>query len=136
MRTELLYQTDSYARSFDGRVVDVTDHGVVLDRSLFYPRGGGQMADHGTLEAYRERFRVIAVEKRGDEVLHTVERSASSAGCAPVRGTIDWEHRYRMMRTQTALHVLCGVIFQGCRGGVTGNRCIRIELVWISRWRT
>lgn len=121
MPTELLYQTDSYTKSFDGRVVDVADHGVVLDRTVFYPRGGGQMADQGWLEAYRERFRVIAVEKRGDEVLHTIDGPLPALG-ARVHGTIDWDHRYRMMRTHTALHVLCGVIFQRYGAVVTGNQ--------------
>jgi misacylated tRNA(Ala) deacylase len=121
MTTQLLYLTDSYATKFDARVVDVVDHGVVLDRTLFYPRGGGQMPDGGFIEVHRERFPVIAVEKRGDEVYHTMDGRTPPMG-ARVRGEIDWEHRYQMMRTHTALHVLCGVIYHEFSAMVTGNQ--------------
>jgi misacylated tRNA(Ala) deacylase len=117
--TDLLYLTDSYLREFDARVVEVDDHNVVLDRTTFYPRGGGQMADHGTLESYGRRFTIIGVEKRGDTVYHTVEGDVPEDG-ASVHGTIDWDHRYQMMRTHTALHVLCGVIYRAYSSVVTG----------------
>jgi misacylated tRNA(Ala) deacylase len=117
--TELLYLTDSYRSTFDARVVNAAEHSVVLDRTSFYPRGGGQMADYGWLEAYGERYRVINVEKRGDQVFHTVDGALPPLGYR-VRGEIDWEHRYRMMRTHTALHVLCGVIYRQYGAVVTG----------------
>jgi misacylated tRNA(Ala) deacylase len=117
--TELLYLTDSYVREFDARVVSVDDHNVVLDRTAFYPRGGGQMADKGILEGWGHRFRVIGVEKRGGTVHHTMDGEVPEVG-TPVRGTLDWGHRYQMMRTHTALHVLCGVIYREYSSVVTG----------------
>jgi len=92
---------------------------VVLDRTAFYPRGGGQMADRGTLASYGTRFTVLAVEKRGDTVYHTLEDGLPDVG-ARVQGAIDWDHRYQMMRTHTALHVLCGVIYNQYSSVVTG----------------
>jgi misacylated tRNA(Ala) deacylase len=118
-KTEQLYLEDSYARSFSAQVVDVQDHTVVLDRTLFYPRGGGQMADRGTLEAYGTVYPVVSVEKRGEVVYHAVDGPLPLVGEA-VTGSIDWDHRYQQMRTHTALHVLCGVIYHRFSSQVTG----------------
>jgi misacylated tRNA(Ala) deacylase len=117
--TELLYLTDSYVRSFDARVIDVDGQAVVLDRTAFYPRGGGQMADRGMLADDRRRYEVVAVEKRADQVFHTVEGEPPALG-KRVRGEIDWDFRYQMMRTHSALHVLCGVIHRRYGAHVTG----------------
>jgi misacylated tRNA(Ala) deacylase len=116
---ELLYLTDSYLRSFDGRVIGADEHSVVLDRTIFFPRGGGQMADQGTLLAVGKKYEVIAVEKRGDQVFHTIEGELPPVG-NKVHGEIDWDHRYQMMRTHSALHVLCGVIYRQYGSHVTG----------------
>lgn len=117
--TDLLYLEDSYLRSFDARVLEVQDQNVVLDRTAFYPRGGGQMADRGRLEADGATWPVVAVEKRGTEVVHTVEGTPPRPGTG-VTGTVDWEFRYQMMRTHSALHVLCGVIYNRYGSQVTG----------------
>lgn len=117
--TEQLYLRDSYERVFTARVMDVQDHSVVLDRTLFYPRGGGQMADRGTLEAYGQTYPVVSVEKRGNAVYHTVDGPLPRVG-EELTGRIDWDHRYQQMRTHTALHVLCGVIYHRFSAQVTG----------------
>lgn len=117
--TELLYLDDSYLRSFTARVVEAEDQNVILDRTAFYPRGGGQMADRGTLEANGQTWPVVAVEKRGADVIHTVEGTPPSPG-TEVTGTVDWDFRYQMMRTHSALHVLCGVIYKRYGAHVTG----------------
>jgi misacylated tRNA(Ala) deacylase len=118
-KTEQLYLQDSYERLFSARVIDVYDHSVVLDRTLFYPRGGGQMADRGSLESYGWVYPVVSVEKRGDAVYHTVDGQLPPVG-ETVSGRIEWEHRYQQMRTHTALHVLCGVIYHRFSSQVTG----------------
>jgi misacylated tRNA(Ala) deacylase len=117
--TELLYLDDSYLRTFTARVVAVEDQNVALDRTAFYPRGGGQMADRGFLEADGARWPVVAVEKRGADVIHTVEGPPPSPG-TEVSGVVDWDFRYQMMRTHSALHVLCGVIYKQYGSHVTG----------------
>jgi misacylated tRNA(Ala) deacylase len=117
--TDLLYLEDSYLRTFTARVVDVVDQNVVLDRTAFYPRGGGQMADRGRLEADGRHWPVVAVEKRGNDVVHTVEGTPPATG-ADVTGVVDWDFRYQMMRTHSALHVLCGVIYHQYGSHVTG----------------
>ena len=117
MPTELLYLTDAYLRAFEATVVDVGDDGVAVDRTAFYPTGGGQPHDTGTLEGVA----VTDVRKTGDLVWHAVaDPSAFSVG-RTVRGEVDWERRYALMRTHTALHVLCGVIWNEWRVPVTGG---------------
>ncbi len=119
MTSELLYLDDSYLRTFEAAVLDARDHSVTLDRTAFYPRGGGQMSDRGVLQTDGLEYRVISVEKRGPDVFHTIEGPLPAAGTR-VKGVIDWEFRYQMMRTHSALHVLCGVIYQHFHAHVTG----------------
>jgi misacylated tRNA(Ala) deacylase len=120
MATELLYLRDAYLRSFSARVVDVRDAdaapAVALDRTAFYPTGGGQPHDAGTLDGAV----VLDVRKEGDVVWHTIEGAVPPIG-THVRGELDWERRHALMRTHCALHVLCGVIWNEWRVPVTGG---------------
>ena len=121
--TDLLHLDDSYLRDFEATVQAIHDDGVViLDRTAFYPTGGGQPHDTGTLTDGTRRWRVSLVAKRGADVLHSLEPSESmpEAG-SQVFGEIDWDRRYRLMRTHTALHVLCGVVFREFGAQVTGG---------------
>jgi misacylated tRNA(Ala) deacylase len=119
---ELLYQTDSYLREFAGRVTEVDEAGqrVGLDRSAFYPGGGGQPYDMGSLAWEGGRAQVTQVKKEGDLVWHAVSGAMPPAGAA-VTGSIDWERRYSLMRTHTALHILCGVVWRDYGAQVTGG---------------
>lgn len=113
---ELLYQTDAYLREFDARVTRVDGSVVYLDRTAFYPTGGGQPHDLGTLAGVP----VVEVRKEGDDVRHVLDRPSPSAG-ETVHGVVDWERRYQLMRTHTALHILCGVIWRNFGAQVTGG---------------
>lgn len=120
--TELLYLSDSYLRKFDAIVTGVIDEGgVVLDRTAFYPGGGGQPHDTGEMSAGGRTWRVTAVAKRGDQVAHSVEGEMPPEAGTVVHCTIDWDRRYRLMRTHTALHVLCGTVFREYGALVTGG---------------
>ncbi len=122
--TELLYQTDSYLREFDAKVSSVllAEHAVVLDRTAFYPGGGGQPCDFGTLTIDGVTHPVDKVKKQGDDVLHFLggDLPLPAVGSA-ARGTLDWARRYELMRTHTALHVLCGTVFRDYGALVTGG---------------
>lgn len=122
MGTELLYLRDAYLRDFVAAVVDVRDGAVALDRSAFYPTGGGQPCDLGTLAG----LPVTAVRKEGDTVWHTVEGEPPAVG-TEVRGEVDWERRHRLMRTHSAMHVLCGVIWNEWGKAVTGGNMEPLE---------
>jgi len=118
--TELLYQSDSYLREFDAAVVAVEGNAVALDRTAFYPGGGGQPNDVGVLSAEGSTWPVTRVHKSGDEVWHEVAGTPPPVG-TQVHGVLDWERRYRLMRTHTAMHILCGVIFRDYGASVTGG---------------
>lgn len=122
--TELLYLSDAYLKEFDATVVDVDADGrrVALDRTAFYPTGGGQPHDEGMLAGDR----VTDVRKEGDLVWHTLDGALPSVG-ATVTGEVDWERRHRLMRTHSAMHVLCGVIWNEWGRAVTGGNMEPLE---------
>ena len=116
MATELLYLRDAYLREFSARVVEARGNDVAIDRTAFYPTGGGQPYDTGGLGDAR----VLSVWKEGDVVWHALEGQLPAARDA-VEGAIDWDRRHALMRTHTALHVLCGVIWNEWGKAVTGG---------------
>jgi len=122
--TELLYHTDSYLREFEANIasVDSETKTIVLDRTAFYPGGGGQPCDFGVLNVNGVEYPIEKVKKQGDDVLHFLGGTAPlpSVGAA-ARGTIDWSRRYQLMRTHTALHILCGTVFRDYGAQVTGG---------------
>ena len=120
MPTELLYLRDSSLRSFEATVVDADETGVELDRTAFYVTGGGQPHDTGVLTWDGGEALVIDVRKRGDTAWHTLDGAIPAVGAA-VTGEIDWDRRHALMRTHTALHVLCGVIWKTWGKAVTGG---------------
>jgi len=122
--TELLYQTDAYLQEFDAKITAVDDQtrSVILNRSAFYPGGGGQPCDFGQLVLGSLILPVIKVKKQGEDVLHFI--GAAEPLPAPgslVHGQIDWDRRYKLMRTHTALHILCGTVFRDYGALVTGG---------------
>ncbi|HRQ37570.1 MAG TPA: alanyl-tRNA editing protein [Chloroflexota bacterium] len=118
--TELLYQTDAYVQNFTAVVTDLAEGGVVLDRTAFYPGGGGQPCDYGVLTAVAQSWPVTAVKKVGGQVVHFVEGEPPLVGTA-VTGQLDWTRRYQLMRTHTAMHILCGVVWRDYGAQVTGG---------------
>ncbi len=118
--TEALYHTDAYLKEFDAVVTAVEGHAVALDRTAFYPGGGGQPNDEGTLADGARTWKVTRVRKAGADVWHELDSEPPVVGTS-VRGAIDWERRYKLMRTHTAMHILCGVIFRDYGASVTGG---------------
>jgi misacylated tRNA(Ala) deacylase len=114
--TQLLFREDPYLRSCEATVVAVHPEGVELDRTVFYPMGGGQAGDTGKLADWR----VVDTRKgpTGSSVLHVLEPGASPTVGQKVEAVIDWERRYRLMRYHTALHLLGSVV----KAPVTGGR--------------
>jgi misacylated tRNA(Ala) deacylase len=124
--TDLLYQRDSYLRRFEATVValDNDARAIVLDRTAFYPGGGGQPNDSGTLARPDGSavWRIGSAKKAGPAVQHLIEGDGPLPEVGEtVVGEIDWEPRYRIMRTHTALHALCGTIFRDYGALVTGG---------------
>jgi misacylated tRNA(Ala) deacylase len=122
--TEPLYHTDAYVQEFEALVTDVRaeERAIVLDRTAFYPGGGGQPCDFGSLQINGIPYVVDKVKKQGDDVLHFLGgTSPLPASGSASHGTLDWARRYKLMRTHTALHVLCGTVFRDYGALVTGG---------------
>lgn len=117
--TSLLYQRDSYLRQFYARVTghDVAQNGVLLDQTAFYPGGGGQPHDLGHLIHEGQSYPIKQIV-RGN--LHILEGNLPPVGSA-VQGVLDWDRRYKLMRTHTAMHILCGVVWRDYGASVTGG---------------
>jgi misacylated tRNA(Ala) deacylase len=118
--TELLFLRDAYLQEFEATVADVDAEArrVALDRTAFYPTGGGQPHDAGEVGG----LPVLEVRKgEADLVWHTLGEGSLPGEGDVVRGTVDWERRHALMRTHTALHVLCGVIWNEWSVPVTGG---------------
>ncbi|MBS7634798.1 alanyl-tRNA editing protein, partial [Candidatus Bathyarchaeota archaeon] len=109
--TKALYLADSYLKECDATVVKVTQGKyVVLDQTIFYPKGGGQPHDTGEIIRGDEVFNVVYVGKFGDEISHEVDREGLKEG-DKVRCFLDWERRYKFMRSHTAAHLLASLIY-------------------------
>ncbi|MDQ3974553.1 MAG: alanyl-tRNA editing protein [Actinomycetota bacterium] len=123
MRSEQLYATDAYRSEFEATVADRDEAagGVALLRTAFYPGGGGQPHDTGVLVWDGGRARVRRVTREGGLVWHWLDGEALPDPGAGVLGRVDWERRHLLMRTHTALHVLCGVIWHDFGVAVTGG---------------
>ena len=131
--TKLLYQTDAYLKEFSAIItsVDAETRAIVLDQSAFYPGGGGQPCDFGSLEVAGVTYPVDnivypvgKVKKQGDDVLHFLggtDPLPAPNSAAAARGTLDWVRRHQLMRTHTALHILCGTVFRDYGAKVTGG---------------
>ncbi|MCH8226262.1 MAG: alanyl-tRNA editing protein [Chloroflexi bacterium] len=120
--TDLLYLEDSYLREFQARVIELTEDGVVLDRTAFYAGGGGQPSDTGILLEQDQQYQVTGLARPGGNLVHRIEGKGQLPQVGTnVTGLIDWDRRYVLMRTHTALHILCGVVWRDYGAKVTGG---------------
>ncbi|MCA9934938.1 MAG: alanyl-tRNA editing protein [Anaerolineales bacterium] len=120
MMTDLLYLTDAYLKEFEAVVTAQVEGGVMLDRTAFYPGGGGQPNDVGRLTAVSHTYPITKVKKVAGQVVHFIDGELPEVGTA-VTGQLDWDRRYQLMRTHTAMHILCGVVWRDYGAQVTGG---------------
>lgn len=123
MKTKLLYHTNSFTYECTATVVAVDGDDIALDATVFYPGGGGQLADRGLIIWPGQDYPagVIAMRKRDEVLWHSLDYPPPPLGTEVV-GTIDWDFRYQMMRTHTALHILCGIIWKEFKVQVMGGQ--------------
>jgi misacylated tRNA(Ala) deacylase len=119
--TEELFSGDSYTREFEARVVRLDGREVILDRTAFYPGGGGQPADNGSLGIGPVRADVVDARRESGQVVHVLDKAIPDT-VRDLKGTLDWDRRYAHMRYHTALHVLSGVIWRNYEAKVTGGQ--------------
>lgn len=115
-----LYLNDSYLKTFTGTVTAVDGNLAYLDQTAFYPTGGGQPHDTGTLEANGKTYHVISVKKTPTGIAHEIDNEGLQKG-DPVTGTIDWDRRYTLMRMHTASHCLSATIHDQLGAKITGH---------------
>jgi misacylated tRNA(Ala) deacylase len=137
--TEELFLEDSYLRGFEARVVELSGREAILDRTAFYPGGGGQPPDKGALGVGPVRASVVDVRREGGEVIHVLDIPIPET-VRELKGELDWERRYGHMRHHTALHVLSGVIWKNFEAKVTGGQMradrARMDFSFPGEWTT
>lgn len=119
--TELLYLKDCYLQEFEANVVSAKGKAVELDRTAFYPEGGGQLTDTGKLTSHGQEYTVTSVKKDGGKILHFLDMEGLKEGDS-VRGMIHWSRRHCLMRYHTACHVLARVIYDSTGAEISGSQ--------------
>ncbi len=120
--TKRLELYDSYLKEFEAVVEEIKDNKIILNQSAFYPAGGGQPCDFGEIKTSDGRkVKVTLVEKKDNLVLHTVEPIGILKKGDKIKGHIDWERRYKLMRMHTSIHLLHSIIYDELRAMITGN---------------
>ena len=130
MTTEELFRSDSYLKSCPAIVTAVDESGVYLDRTVFYPTGGGQPGDAGALTGADGASWPVAEARKGPNggVMHILAQGvAPPAVGSEVTAAIDWERRHRFMRMHTCLHLLCAIVPEGVTGGSVGDGKGRLD---------
>jgi len=124
MPTKPLFLYDSYLREFEARVLQVVGDRVVLDQTVFHPLTGGVACDTGFLSRENAKFRVVSVEinRETKEISHVLDREADLKLGDTVKGMIDWERRYRLMRLHTAAHLVANVMYNDYNALITGGQ--------------
>lgn len=128
---ELLFREDAYRRTCEATVLSVGEDGIRLDRTVFYPMGGGQPGDTGVLRrAGGDEVRIVDTRKGSerDDVVHLAETDAALPAVGErVTAEIDWDRRYRLMRMHSCLHVLCAAVTGDVTGGQVGDGKGRLD---------
>jgi misacylated tRNA(Ala) deacylase len=119
--TRKLYWEDAYTKEFDAVVKQIDGNRVILDQTAFYPTSGGQLNDLGKVMVGEKEYNVTDVKEENGEVVHVLDKTFESQAGSQLKGRVDWERRYSLMRYHTALHVVCAVVEKGHGGGWKGG---------------
>ncbi len=116
--TRKLFWEDSYLKEFEAKVLSIQGNKVILDQTCFYPKGGGQSCDTGEIEG----IKVIETLKENEDIIHVLEKEPFLKVNDLVKGKIDWERRYKLMRMHTAAHMISAIINKETGAMITGNQ--------------
>jgi len=119
--TDLLYNFNSYIKKFEATVISSNNNEIILDQTAFYPGGGGQPCDTGIISVNELLIDIDKVFRRDNLIIHNAKSGNTPSSGTKIKGFINWERRYQLMRTHTAAHILCGVIFRDYGAPVTGG---------------
>ena len=120
---ELIYLKDSYKTELPTKVIDIDSELMAFrpQSTIFYPGGGGQAPDQGSIDFENETCEILRIERSGNQTWYVIDGSKLPEIGSEVTMKIDWERRYKLMRTHTAMHILCGVIWRDYKAQVTGG---------------
>lgn len=118
--TESIFLADAYKKEFKATVVEIVDSAIILDRTAFYPGGGGQPFDTGKISDAHTTWKISKTKRIQGRIAHYVEGDLPAIG-THLSAELDWKRRYQLMRTHTAMHILCGVIWRDYHSPVTGG---------------
>ncbi len=120
--TDKIYLTDAYVKEFNATITGISD-GITLDKTAFYPTGGGQPCDTGVIKLQNgAAYKVVEVRKSMEEVVHILENYNGLNVGEPVSCSLDWEKRYMHMRLHTMLHIIDGIVYKKYKGAITGGQ--------------
>jgi len=115
------YIEDSYLKEFETKVKEITkEKKIILEDTIFYPESGGQASDHGEIIKEKESFKVLNVKKEQGKIVHEVDKEGLKTG-DEILCKIDWERRYKLMRSHSATHIICGILNKKENVLITGN---------------
>ncbi len=118
--TESIFLADAYKKEFKATVVEIVDSAIILDRTAFYPGGGGQPFDTGKISDAHTTWKISKTKRIQGKIAHYIEGDLPAIG-THLSAELDWKRRYQLMRTHTAMHILCGVIWRDYHSSVTGG---------------
>lgn len=116
MATTKLYQQDVYIKEWDAKILKITDDGIYLDRTAFFPEGGGQSCDLGTIALAENTIQITDVQEDGEDVVHRVNCADALKEGASVHCRLDWNRRFDNMQRHCGEHILSGIFYQECGG--------------------
>ncbi len=121
--TEKLYLTDSYMKEVDAKVSKTDGNSMILDKTIFYPAGGGQPNDTGKILIGPQEYKVVDIKKEDNDVIHVLDRPAQTTVGSMAHCIIDWDRRYACMKYHTALHLIDGIMEKFYNSGmITGGQ--------------
>lgn len=118
--TEQIYNSDAYIKELESKIIEVNEDNIVLDRTIFFPGGGGQPNDLGSIFVDKKEVKIEKVSWKYGKISHFLNVNNLKVGDS-IETKIDWQRRFKLMRTHTALHILCGVIWRDYGAAVTGG---------------
>ena len=125
--TDEIFRNDSYVKELDVIISDITPEGLIFDKTIFYPEGGGQPGDEGFVTSDKNKTRVLGTKYINQKLVHLVEETQDFKKNDKVKLELDWSRRYSHMQVHTCLHLLCSIIPYPVTGGSIGDGRGRLD---------
>ena len=125
--TEELFRNNSYIQDCEAKIIEIIDEGIILDKTIFYPEGGGQPGDNGQFEFNGKNFEIMSTSYKDNKIVHFVNNTSEFDLNQNINCQINWERRFNIMRVHTCLHLLCSLIKAPVTGGQINERKGRLD---------